>query len=152
MLFLKTTNSVYTIFPILTLPYHNRSAFNEKQLTLDSLLSWENFKKKKNWWNPKMYFQGIFCYEQESCRGSSLLRHSIHITCKPQKKFSAELKPGKFCPWGNWCPLSPWTELRDMSGFLCSFWEQKGQMQIQVISITKQDLRSMLFQSEDPRL
>lgn len=47
MLFLKTTNSVYTIFPILTLPYHNRSAFNEKQLTLDSLLSWENLKKQK---------------------------------------------------------------------------------------------------------
>lgn len=60
MLFLKTTDSVYTIFPILTLPYHNRSSFNEKQLTLDSLLSWENLKKKKKLMKPQNVLSGSF--------------------------------------------------------------------------------------------
>lgn len=83
MLFLKTTNSEYTIFPIHTLPYPNIKCFQWKTANIRlSVLVRKLQGETMYLWNRKLHFQGIFCYEQESCRGSSLLAlplNSYHL-------------------------------------------------------------------------
>lgn len=135
MLLLKTTNSEYTIFPIPTLPHPNIQCFQWKTANIRlSALVRKLQGEKMYLWNPKLPFQGIFCYKQESWKGSSLLYHSIHIICKPWKKFPTELKLGKHCPTGATGVLF----LHGQNYITCQvfsvhFGQQKGQTQIQVI-------------------
>ena len=132
-LFLKASYLEYTIVPT---PTSQHKCFPWKTTDIIFSAFMRKLNEKIYWWNPKLYSQGVFSFEQECCWGSSLLHHSVHITSKPYMKLLPELNTRK--------TVSP--EQLVSSFFMVSenyvtsrvfslyFGQQKGQMQIWIIT------------------